>query len=95
MAFSPAATPPQSRIKLANRRAEAGILQAQTAAALSHGALGTAYPTTLVSKAWQETLFIHFHDILTGSCVPESRDHALGKLATALGYAPDRHCQGL
>ena len=77
----------QSRIKLANRRAEVGLLDSEKMNALAHCALGTAFPAKRYEKAWQKVLFTHFHDILTGSCVQESREHAMGTLADAIAHA--------
>ena len=77
----------QSRIKLANRRAEAALTDAERISALSHAVLNTPYAAKRFEKAWQFVLFTHFHDILTGSCVQESREYAMGKLAEAIAYA--------
>ena len=77
----------QSRIKLANRRAEAALLDSERMSALAHCTLGTPYPSRNYEKAWQGVLFTHFHDILTGSCVQESREHAMGRLADAIAHA--------
>ena len=77
----------QSRIKLANRRAEAALLDSERMTALAHATLGTAFPREQYEKAWQSTLFTHFHDILTGSCVQESREFAMDKLADAIAHA--------
>jgi alpha-mannosidase len=38
-------------------------------------------------KAWQDVLYTHFHDILTGSCVQDSREHAMGNFSNTLAYA--------
>ena len=77
----------QSRIKLANRRAEAALLDSERMSALAHCTLGTPYPSKNYEKAWQGVLFTHFHDILTGSCVQESREHAMGRLADSIAHA--------
>lgn len=77
----------QSRIKLANRRAEAALVDAERMSALVHQALGTRFAPETFDKAWQDTLFTHFHDILTGSCVQESREYAMGLLAQAVAAA--------
>ena len=77
----------QSRIKLANRRAEAALLDSEKMSALANCALGAAFPAKRYEKAWQKVLFTHFHDILTGSCVQESREYAMGTLADAIAYA--------
>jgi len=77
----------QSRIKLANRRAEAALLDSEKMSALSHCILGTPFHAEQYESAWQKVLFCHFHDILTGSCVQESREHAMGQLAQAIATA--------
>ena len=77
----------QSRIKLANRHTEAALLDSERAAALAHLALGTAFPAKRYDLAWREVLFTHFHDILTGSCVQESREYAMGCLSRAMATA--------
>ena len=77
----------QSRIKMANRRTEAALLDSERMAALAHLTLGTAFPAARYEKAWEKTLFTHFHDILTGSGVRETREHAMGQLADALAPA--------
>ena len=46
---------------------------------------GTDY-TAKYTAAWEKVLFNHFHDILTGSGVRETREHALGRIQEALGY---------
>ncbi len=77
----------QSRIKLANRRAENALVNAEKMSALTSCALGTPFKPQQFEKGWQKTLFCHFHDIITGSDVQESREHAMGRLAEAVGYA--------
>ena len=77
----------QSRIKLANRRAEAALLDSERMSALAHCTLGTVFPAANYEKAWQGVLFSHFHDILTGSCVQEAREHAMGRLADSIAHA--------
>ncbi|MBQ2818375.1 MAG: alpha-mannosidase [Clostridia bacterium] len=77
----------QSRIKLANRRAEAGLLESEKLSALAHFTLGSKFNADKYTTAWQNTLFTHFHDILTGSCVQESREYAMGSLAKAIAHA--------
>ena len=77
----------QSRIKLANRHAEAALLDAERLSTLAHFVVGSAFPADRLDPAWQEVLFTHFHDILTGSCVQESREYAMGCLARAMATA--------
>ena len=77
----------QSRIKRGNRKAEQALLDAEKLAAFRTMADGTPSPTGRLEKAWQGVLFTHFHDILTGSCVQESREHAMGLFADSLAHA--------
>jgi len=77
----------QSRIKLGNRRAENALTGAEKMSALAAHTLGTSFKPQQFEKGWQKTLFCHFHDIITGSDVQESREHAMGRLAEAVGYA--------
>lgn len=77
----------QSRIKLGNRRAETALLESETLNALAYEKAGGALANARYEKAWQGTLFTHFHDILTGSGVQETREYAMGKLAEAIAYA--------
>ncbi len=73
----------QSRIKRANRRCEAALLDAEALTAMA----GRALPAARRDTAWQNVLFTHFHDILTGSCVQESREYAIGRFAEAMAIA--------
>lgn len=77
----------QSRIKRANRMTEAALLDAERASALVSQRLGAPFAAEVFEKAWQKTLFTHFHDILTGSCVQESREYAMARLSEALAFA--------
>ena len=77
----------QSRIKRGNRKSEQTLLDAEKLAAARAMVEGVAAPTKRLENAWRNTLFTHFHDILTGSCVQESREHAMGLYADVLGHA--------
>jgi alpha-mannosidase len=85
----------QSRIKKGNRRAEEALRSAETLCALSAIELGSPYPKKGLDKAWQNTLFTHFHDILTGSCVQDTREHAMGLYQEALALTNTRSAQAL
>ena len=76
----------QSRIKMGNRSAEAMLLDSERMSAMAHMTLGTSYPHARYEKAWQNVLFTHFHDILTGSGVRDTREHAMTKYAEAIAY---------
>jgi len=77
----------QSRIKLGNRRGEAALLDAETLDTLGLITAGKRYPQTRFIDAWRDLLFTHFHDILTGSCVRDSREYAMGIYANVMATA--------
>ena len=80
----------QSRIKRGNRRAETALRNAETLNALTARELGEAYADRGYEKAWQNTLLTHFHDIITGSCVQDSREYAMGLYQEAFSIAGTR-----
>jgi alpha-mannosidase len=67
----------QSLIKQANRFGENYLEEAETLAALSSRLQGKPYPRELLRDAWINILFNQFHDILPGSGVRQTREHAL------------------
>jgi len=77
----------QSRIKLANRKSEAALTSAEALHALGNVKTGYSYPADNFIRAWRNVLFTHFHDILTGSNVQESREHAMGLYADTMSIA--------
>ena len=68
----------QSLIKRSVRLAEAQLFDAETSAALAWAALGSAYPSAALQESWRKTLFNHFHDILPGSGVHDTRTYTHG-----------------
>lgn len=66
----------QSAIKRGNRFGENYLEEAETLAALSSQILAQPYPTAQLREAWLNVLFNQFHDILPGSGVRETREHA-------------------
>jgi len=68
----------QSLIKQANRLGENFCEEAETLAALAARLGGPAYPAERLREAWVNVLFNQFHDILPGSGVRQTREHALG-----------------
>ncbi len=68
----------QSLIKRANRFGENYLVEAETLAAISARLGGQTYPTELLREGWLGVLFNQFHDILPGSGVRETREHAQG-----------------
>ena len=75
----------QSKIKLANRIGEDRLFMAEaiTAFAVKDAELEDFNDQFRI--AWEHILFNQFHDILPGSNIPESREHALGGFEEALG----------
>jgi alpha-mannosidase len=71
----------QSRIKMGNRRGEAALLDAEALDALGKVLTGKQYPPEKLEQAWRKLLFNHFHDIITGSCVRDSRDYAMANFS--------------
>jgi alpha-mannosidase len=77
----------QSRIKRGHRMSEAALLDAEAINALSTALTGAPYRNSAYEKAWRKVLFTQFHDILTGSCVQDSREHAMGLFGEAQAAA--------
>ncbi len=76
----------QSRIKRANRLAEASLNTAETFSALA-ALQGMSYPTEKYALAWKNTLFNQFHDIIPGSGVIDTREYALGLFQNTMAIA--------
>ena len=73
----------QSKIKMANRIAETRMYESEAlnseAVLAGEGSFGDAF-----GKAWCNILFNHFHDILPGSGVADTRDYAMGRFQDAM-----------
>ncbi len=74
----------QSRIKLANRRGESTLVDTEAIAVLAHGLAGLQYPRDELTECWRRAMFLQFHDILPGSGVRETVEHAMGQLQETL-----------
>ena len=68
----------QTLIKKANRFGENRLIDAEFAAAMAWLVTGLKYPTDRLRQAWQDVLFSHFHDILPGSGVRDTRTYTHG-----------------
>ena len=77
----------QSKIKLANRVGEARLQEAEFLSAAAVDLAGAAPQQCRYAQAWENVLFNHFHDILPGSGIRETRDYALALSQMTLGYA--------
>jgi alpha-mannosidase len=93
--FAPGCYTTQSRIKRANRRSEAALLDAEAFSALAAINTGKQFRAEQFETAWQKVLFTHFHDILTGSCVQDSREHAMGLYSEAMAIANTQHTNAI
>ncbi|HUS90321.1 MAG TPA: glycoside hydrolase family 38 C-terminal domain-containing protein, partial [Phycisphaerae bacterium] len=69
----------QTRIKRTNRLAEHLLCFAEAAASLAWRVTGRDYPAAALRRAWIDALFGHFHDILPGSGVRETREYHMGR----------------
>lgn len=68
----------QSRIKQANRFGEDHLFDSEALAGMARLAGCEKKPSADFSRAWKNVLFNHFHDILPGSGVRDTREYALG-----------------
>ncbi len=68
----------ESLIKRANRLAENRLADAEVARSFAWLAADLSYPADLLNEAWKDTLFSHFHDILPGSGVHDTRTYTHG-----------------
>lgn len=68
----------ESRIKFANRQGENALLDSEPIALLAHHLCGMEYPLTALNECWERAMFLQFHDILPGSGVRETYEHAQG-----------------
>lgn len=93
--FAPGCYTTQSRLKMGNRRSERALWEADAFASLASACLKRPYPAAQLESAWQKVLFTHFHDILTGSCVQDSREHAMGLFSESMAVANTQHTNAL
>ena len=85
--FAPGCYTTQSRIKMANRSSERALVNAEAMSVMAKELGGASYPKLSLEKPWRDVLFTHFHDILTGSCVQDSREHAMGLYSESMAAA--------
>ncbi|MCX5670721.1 MAG: alpha-mannosidase [Planctomycetota bacterium] len=72
----------ERRIKVAMRRAESRLVQAEQAAEVLAGAAGPP-GRERIDRAWNAVLFNQFHDMLGGTCIAEASAAVAGELAAA------------
>ncbi|MGI6494799.1 MAG: alpha-mannosidase [Kiritimatiellia bacterium] len=85
----------QSLVKRSIRLAEARMKDAEFATSLATLAGGPAYPAADFEEQWRNILFLHFHDILPGSCVPDTRTHAHGLFQNAMAFSSSAETRAL
>lgn len=68
----------EARLKQANRVSENLLYEAEALSSVSALWASSKYYGKPLEDAWRKTLFNQFHDILPGTGIPETRDHALG-----------------
>jgi alpha-mannosidase len=68
----------QSRIKFANRKGENDLVDTEVVALLGKTLAGLPYPADTLRECWRRAMFLQFHDILPGSGVKETVEHAMG-----------------
>ena len=73
----------QSRIKMSNRISEDRLYEAEAFCAAAAALSGKPYSNSF-ADAWKKVLFNHFHDILTGSGVIDTREYAMGQFQQVL-----------
>ncbi len=73
----------QSRIKMANRIGEDRLYESEALGAAASLLTDTDFRDTF-ETAWRGILFNHFHDILPGSGVIDTREYAMGQFQSAM-----------
>ena len=74
----------QSRIKMANRIGEDRIYESEMLGAAANQLGGGPRYNKSFETAWEQILFNHFHDILPGSGVIDTREYAMGQFQRAM-----------
>ncbi len=69
----------QTLIKRSNRLGEARVADAEMAATFDALVRGTSYPGQTFVQNWKRVLFSHFHDILPGSGMHDTRTYTHGQ----------------
>ena len=77
----------QSRIKRTNRLAEHLMQFAECAAVMAWRVAGRPVPAEMLRDGWTDTAFGHFHDILPGSGVRETREYHVGQFQNVAASA--------
>lgn len=63
-------------VKANNRRSENNLLAAEKLSVMANRLVNADFPTKKLNKAWKNTLFNQFHDILAGCAIKKAYDDA-------------------
>ncbi len=74
----------QSRIKMSNRISEARINEAEALASAASLLADAPREQERFDGSWRNILFNHFHDIIPGSGIIETREYAMGRFQETL-----------
>ena len=85
----------QTLIKRGNRLGEQRLLSAELAASVASRLGPMAYPRTMLEQRWRDQLFSHFHDILPGSGVHDTRTYTHGLYQQIVASAGASETQAL
>lgn len=85
----------QSLIKKICRFGEARLKDTEAAATMAWGVKGFSYPSVALNDNWVDIIFNHFHDILPGSGVHDTRTYAHGLYQTSMASASQIETQAL
>ena len=83
----------QTRIKAGNRRSERILQDAELFEAASSVCAGGKARPEIFAEAWEKVLFNHFHDIIPGSGVTETREYASALYQEVAAAADSRRKQ--
>ncbi len=75
-----------SKVKIMNRKAENGLLDAEKFATIATS-LGMKYPYETLENAWKSLLFNQFHDLLGGTAIREAYEDAYNELGGVIHAA--------
>lgn len=85
----------QSEIKAGNRACEDRLYEGEAISAISNAFSSYKENRESYKNAWKKVMFNQFHDILPGSCVRDSRHHAMGVYQEALAFTDAELTKGM
>jgi len=77
----------QTRLKQANRQGEDRLMDSEALCAMARAAGCELKGMPSIEPGWRNVLFNQFHDILTGACTREAKEHAIGRFQDACALA--------